>query len=79
MQLSPTSSSVVGEQLETSMVSSLDSQKSPVYRLGLSGARESPDQNSCFGKNSHKSYVDQGDLWGIKFRSVLNLFDLTKR
>jgi len=30
------------------------------------------------GANSHKSYMDQGDYWVIKFRSGMNLFDLIK-
>ena len=50
-------------------------------RLGLGGAgaqQKSPDHYSCVGANFHKSYMDQGDHWVIKFRSGLNLFDLIK-
>ena len=47
-------------------------------RVGLSRQQDSSDRNSYGGANSHKSWVDQGDRWVIKFRLGLNLFDLIK-
>jgi len=69
------------EQSETTMILNSDIQFYPERRLGLSGAgaqQESPDHYFYDGINSHKSYMDQGDRWVIKFRSGLNLFDLIK-
>jgi len=53
----------------------------PKRRLGLGGVgvqQETPDCYSYGGENSHKSCVNQGDRWVIKFRLGLNLFDLIK-
>jgi hypothetical protein len=49
-------------------------------RLGRCGhdASDSPAQRSEVGAMSHGSRLDKGDRWVIKFRSGLNLFDLTK-
>ena len=79
LQLSLISTSKVVEQSETTMVSSSNVQFYPERRLGLAGAQqESLDRYSYGGANSHKSCVNQGDRWVIKFRSGLNLFDLIK-
>ena len=60
------------------MVSSSDVQLYPEERLGLGAQQESLDRYSYGEANSHKSCVDQGDRWVIKFKSGLNLFDLIK-
>jgi len=59
------------------MVSSSDVQLYTEERLGL-GAQGSPDRYFYGGANSHKSCVDQGDRWMIKFRLGLKLFDLIR-
>jgi len=80
VQLVDCSYQIGGEQSETMMAWSSDVQFYSEGRLGLGGAvaQGSPDHDSCVGANSHKSCVDQRDYWVIKFRSSLNLFDLTK-
>jgi len=78
LQLSSASRSEVVEQSETMMVSSSDVQFYPDGRLGLGSVSASPDRYSYSGANSHKSCMDQGDRWVIKFRLGLNLFDLIK-
>jgi len=60
------------------MVSSSDVQLYPEERLRLGAQQGSPDRYSYGGTNSHKSCMDQGDRWVIKFRLGLNLFDLIK-
>jgi len=63
------------------MVLSSDVQFYPEGILELDGTgaqQESPNHYSYVGANSHKSCIDQGDWWVIKFRSGLNLFDLIK-
>jgi len=64
------------EQSETTIDSSSDVQLYPEERLGLGAQQGSPYRYSYGGANSHKSCVDRGDRWAIKFRSGLNLFDL---
>ena len=66
------------EQSETTIVSSSNVQLYPEERLGLGTHQGSPDRYSYGGANSHRSCVDQGDRWVIKFRLGLNLFDLIK-
>jgi len=78
LQLFSASKAAVVEQSETTMISNSDVQLYPEERLGLSTQQGSPDHYSYGGSNSHKSYVDQGDRWVIKFRLGLNLFDLIK-
>jgi len=60
------------------MDSSSDVQLYPEGGLGLGAQQGSLDRYSYGGANSHRSYVDQGDHWVIKFRLGLNLFDLIK-
>jgi len=62
------------------MISSSNVQLNPEGRLGLGGAGtyEIPDHYLYGGANYHKSCMDQGDRWVIKFRLGLNLFDLIK-
>jgi len=60
------------------IVSSSDVQLYPEERSGLGVQRDSPDRYFYGGANFHKSCVDQGDCWVIKFRLGLNLFDLIK-
>jgi len=78
LQLSSASEVVVVEQSETTMNSSSDVQLYSEERLGLGVQQGSSDRYSYSGVNSHKSCVDQGDRWVIKFRLGLNLFDLIK-
>ena len=78
LQLSSASKLVVVEQLETTMDLNSDVQLYPEGRLGLGAQQSSPDQYSYGEANSHKSSVDQGDRWVIKFGSGLNLFDIIK-
>ena len=66
------------KQSETTMDSSSDVQLYPEGRLGLGMQQVSPDRYSYGGVNSHKSCIDQGDHWVIKFRLDPNLFDLIK-
>ena len=66
------------EQSKTIMVLSLDVQFYPEKRLGLGAQQGSPDCYSYGGVNFHRSCVDQGDHWVIKFRLGMNLFDLIK-
>jgi len=60
------------------MVSRSDVQFYPESRLGLGAQPDRSDRYSYGGANSHKSCVDQGDRWEIKFGLGLNLFDLIK-
>ena len=63
------------------MISSSDVQFYPKGKLGqgsLGAKQESSDRYSYGGANSHRTCVDQGDRWIIKFRLGLNLFDLIK-
>jgi len=60
------------------MKSSSDVQLYPEGGLGLGPQQDSLDHYSYGGANSHRSCVDQGDHWVIKFRLGLNLFDLIK-
>ena len=69
---------MVVEQSETTMDSSSDVQLYPKEKLVLEAQQDSPDCYSYGGENSHKSCVDQGDRWVIKFKLGLNLFDLIK-
>ena len=69
---------VVVKQSETTMDSSSEVQLYPEGRLGLGAQQDSPDLYSYGGANSHRSCVDQGDHWVIKFNLGLNLFDLIK-
>jgi len=78
LQLSSASKEAVVEQSETTMVSSSNVQLYPEERLGLGMQQGSPDYYSYSGANSHRSCVDQGDHWVIKFKLGLNLFDLNK-
>ena len=78
LQLSSASKAVLVEQSETTMDSSSDVQLYPEDRLGLDAQEGSPNRYSYGGVNSHRSCVDQGDHWVIKFRLGLNLFDLIK-
>ena len=78
LQLSLASKVVVVEQSETMMDSSSDVQLYPEGRLGLSMQQGSTNRYSYGRENSHRSCVDQGDHWVIKFRLGLNLFDLIK-
>ena len=78
LQLSSASKVVVVEQSETMMDSNSDVQLYPEERLGLGMQQGSPDRYSYGRVNSHRSYVDQGDRWVIKFRLGMNLFDLIK-
>jgi len=78
LQLSSVLKAAFVEQSETTMVSSVDVQLYPEERLGLDMQQDSPDRYPYGGANSHKSCVDQGDRWVIKFRLDLNLFDLMK-
>ena len=66
------------KQSETTIISSSDVQLHLEERLGLGAQQGSPDRYSYGGANSHKSCVDQGDHWEIKFRLGLNLFNLIK-
>ena len=50
----------------------------PQRGLRLGAQQGSLDRYSYGEANSHKSCVDQGDHWVIKFRLGLNLFDLIK-
>ena len=76
--MSSASKATVVKQSETTMVLSSDVQLYPKERLGLGTQQGNPDRYSYSGANSHKSCVDQGDCWVIKFRLGLNLFDLIK-
>jgi len=81
LQLFSASRSKVVKQSKTTMVSSSDVQFCSEGRLGLGGTgtqQGSPNRYSNGRANSHKSCIDQGDRWMIKFRSGLNLFDLIK-
>ena len=78
LQLSSALKAVIVEQSDTTMDSSSDVQLYPKGRLGLGAQQGSPDRYSYGGVNSHRSSVDQGDHWIIKFRLGLNLFDLIK-
>ena len=69
---------MVVEQTKTMMDSISDVQLYPERRLGLSVQQGSPDHYFYDGANSHRSCVDQGDHWVIKFRLGMNLFDLIK-
>ena len=60
------------------MDSSSDVQLYPEGRLRLGAQQGNPDRYSYSEANSHRSCVDQGDHWVIKFRLGLNLFDLIK-
>ena len=66
------------EQSETMMVLSSDVQLYPEERFRLSAQQDSPDRYSYGGANTHRSCIDQGEHWVIKFRLGLNLFDLIK-
>ena len=57
---------------------SSDVQLYPEGRLGLGAQPGSPERYSYGGENSHRSCIDQGDHWVIKFRLGLNLFVLIK-
>ena len=61
------------------MDSSSDVQLYPEGRLGLGAQQGSPDRCSYGGTNSHRSCVNQGDRWVIKFRLGLSLFDQVSR
>ena len=78
LQLSSASKAMIVEQLETTMDSSLDVQLYPERRLGQGAQQGSPDRYSYGGAHSHRSCVDQGDHWVIKFKLGMNLFDLIK-
>jgi len=52
----------------------IKTQKPGDYNLGPT--QGNPDRYSYSGENYHKSYINQGDRWVIKFRLGLNLFDL---
>jgi len=78
LQLFSASKAVVVEQSETTMDSSSDVQLYAEERLGLGTQQGSSDRYSYGGANSHRSCIDQGDHWVIKFRLGLNLFDLIK-
>ena len=81
LQLSSPSRSEVVKQSDTTMVSSSDVQFYSEDRLGLGDAsaqQGSSDPYSCVGANSHKSCMDEGDRWVIKFRSGLSLLDPIK-
>ena len=78
LQLSSASKAVVVEQSESTMDLSSDVQLYLEGKLGRGAQQDSPDYDSYGGANSHKSCVDQGDHWIIKFRLCLNLFDLIK-
>jgi len=74
----PRIQATVVEQSETTMVSSSDVQLYPEERLGLGVQQETPDRYSYSRAHSHKSCIDQGDRWVIKFKLGLNLLDLIK-
>jgi len=78
LQLSSASEAAVVKQSETTMISSSDIQLYSEERLRLSAQQGSPDRYSYNRANSHRSSIDQGDRWVIKFRLGLNLFDLIK-
>ena len=78
LQLSSASKAVVVKQSETAVVSSSDVKLYPEERLRLGTQQGNPDRYSYGEANSHRSCVDQGDGWIIKFRLGLNLFDLMK-
>jgi len=77
LQLSLVSKATVMEQSKTMMFSNSDVQLSPEERLGLGAQQESP-YHSYLGANFHKSCVDEGNRWVIKFKLELNLFDIIK-
>ena len=78
LQLSSASKAAFVDQSETTMGSSSDVQLYSEEKLRLVAQQENPDCYSYGGANSHKSCVDQGDRWVIKFMLGLNLLGLNK-
>ena len=76
LQLSSASKMVIVEQSETTINSSSHVQLYPEGRLGLGTQQDSPDRYFYGGADSHRSCIDQGDHWVIKFTLDLKLFDL---